>query len=97
MTRVLVIGGDSSTVRMLAAALAHRDIQVLDAQAFEQEERARQNLFELKCYDPVELRLPEIFLTQPSQPTHAYMRDLRQQSRHVQSAKQQSLRARARR
>lgn len=97
MTRVVIIGGDASSVRLLAAALVHRDIQVLDAQAFEQEERARQNLFELRCYDPVELRLPEIFLTQPTQPAHAYMRDLRQQSRHVQSAKQQSLRAKARR
>lgn len=97
MTRVVIIGGDASSVQLLAAVLAHRDIQVLDAQAFEQEERARQNLFELQCYDRVELRLPEIFLAQPSQPAHAYMRDLRQQSRHVQSAKQQSLRAKARR
>lgn len=97
MTRVVIIGGDSASARLLLAALAHRDIQVLDAQAFEQEERARQNLFELRCYDPVELRLPEIFLAQPTQPAHAYMRDLRQQSRYVQSAKQQSLRAKARR
>lgn len=97
MTRVVIIGGDSSAVRILAAALVHRDIQVLDAQAFEQQERARQNLFELQCYDPVELRLPELFLTPPAQPAHSQLRDLRQQSRYVQSAKQQSLRAKARR
>jgi hypothetical protein len=96
MTRVLLLGSDSASVRLIALALADKGIQVLDEQAFEQAERARQNMFELTSYEKLDLSVPTIFL-EPTRPAHAPMRSLRQDSRFAQSAKQQSFRAKARR
>jgi hypothetical protein len=96
MTRVVLIGSDSMSTQLLARLLIDKGIQVLDAQAFEQEERAKQMVFELTRYPDVELNIPSLHLLEPLHPAPP-MRSLRQQSRYVQSAKQQSLRAKARR
>lgn len=96
MQRVLIIGGDShsSLARQLAHLLVQHDIEVLDAQSIEAQTR-QPDVFELKACEVLDLKMPARMLADARAPRH--FQDERRQSKFLQSAKQQSFRAKARR
>jgi hypothetical protein len=92
MTRILVLGGGSAYVQLLAQVLAGKGVDVITAEGTLAEPEPP--VFTLEAYQ--DLHLPELRLA-PMSPAGPPMQELRRQSRFAQSAKQQSLRAKARR
>jgi len=93
MTRVLILGGSAAHAMLLAQALVGSDIEVVTVGEILE---PKQELFELDFVTHGRhLELPKLYVDHG--PPQHQVRDFHRESRHAQAAKQQSLRAKARR